>query len=92
MATRRRFSSTIVFLVDEHSMMGLGDIGWIKHRNEEFRRPSDVQDNEGGVITQEDDQFLLPPEVYNRPHGGIPIIIFLGDFVSPLRFFFESVR
>ena len=59
--------------------MGLGDIGWIKHRNEEFRRPSVVQDNEGGVIAQENDQFLLPPEVYDRPHGGIPIIIFLGD-------------
>jgi hypothetical protein len=78
-ATQCRFSSVIVFLVDEHSMMGLGDIAWIKHRNEEFRRPSNVLDDDGGVIAQEHVEFLLPPEVYDRPHGGIPIIIFLGD-------------
>jgi hypothetical protein len=79
LAAQRRFSSVITSIIDEDSMMGFGDFAWEKHRNEENRRATTVLNDEGTTIPQVDAPVLLPPEVYNRPHGGIPIIYKFGD-------------
>ena len=84
-ATRRRFCSIKTRLYDESSMMGKGDWGWIKHRNEEFRQQGVAvldSDEQGELVEQEQTQdagLILPLDVSERPHGGIPYIAVIGD-------------
>eukprot|EP00984_Skeletonema_dohrnii_P031047 scaffold23084_cov153-Skeletonema_dohrnii-CCMP3373.AAC.2 len=84
-AAQLAFSAIITQSHDEMSMYGIPDYGFVRHRNEEYRRkveiiPDDEHPaDEDVVLGQLPDEVLLPPEVYNRPHGGIPFIYALGD-------------
>ncbi|KAL7554626.1 hypothetical protein ACHAWF_018133 [Thalassiosira exigua] len=81
---RVRMSRIIAWFQDEHSMTGRNMWGWLRHRAEEYRRPKQVIDDSGAHegnlnnLTSESDGDL-PPEVYNRPWGGIPFIYSSGD-------------
>jgi hypothetical protein len=78
-ATRKSYCAVKTRLYDEHSMMGRPDWAWIKHRNEEFRRPMDVLDAGGEGQIRHHDSVLLEEDIYSRPHGGIPMIYVFGD-------------
>ena len=79
MASRKSYCSVITRIIDEHSMMGRPDYAWYKHPNKELRRPMNVLDAEGEVITVHHDSVLLHEDIYSRPHGGIPMQYFFGD-------------
>jgi len=84
-AAQIAFASIITQNHDESSMNGRSDFAFIKHRNEEYRRKDEIlpeEDSPSGEDVDVDvlpDKVLLPPDVYERPHGGIPFINIVGD-------------
>ena len=65
--------------MDEHSQAGRPFWAWFKHRHEQLRRPQTVLDDNGNVIFDENDNFPLENEIFERPWGGIPFIYSFGD-------------
>ena len=87
---KKMCSVLVARLMDEHSMMGLQDWAWAKHRNEELRRPSppvmdeefnEVSVNQNNVNLNEPDNttFILDENTRMRQWGGIPFIYSFGD-------------
>jgi hypothetical protein len=68
--------------MNEHSVTGRLDSAWSKHRYKEMRRPMDVLDNDGQGTIVHQDSTNLPDDVYNHPHGGIPLIYSLVILTS----------
>ena len=75
-AMRIELSKVFTYIKDEHSMDGRATWGWIRHRFEEFRGPAQAIDDDLVQLSSVGD---LPPEVHNRPFGGVPTTISLGD-------------
>ena len=63
--------------MDEHSQSIRPYWTWLKHRHEEYRRPTVIRDKEENIIHTE--TVDLKREVFNRPWGGIPFIYSFGD-------------
>jgi hypothetical protein len=68
-------------LMDEHSMMGRKQFGWMKHRMEELRRPFPLLDDNGEEVISEHNH-PIERAVYERHFGGIPFVMSCGDFAQ----------
>ena len=78
-ALKKIMTSNICRIMDEHSQAGRPFWAWFKHRHEQLRRPQTVLDDNGNVIFDENDNFPLENEIFERPWGGIPFIYSFGD-------------
>ncbi|EJK61395.1 hypothetical protein THAOC_18129 [Thalassiosira oceanica] len=66
--------------MDEHSMAGRPMWGWLKHKHEEFRRPTTIVDTDGyNVHVSGSDNLELDSETYSRMWGGLHFIYSFGD-------------
>jgi len=87
-----RMCSVVSWFMDEHSMTGREMWAWLNHRAEELRRPQAVIPRERDGDSDDElegvppgfhylggRQPILPPNVFNRPWGGIPFIYSFGD-------------
>ena len=73
---KKAMCELIARFMNEHSQSGRLYLAWLKHRHEEYRRPSVIQDREENIIHTE--TVDLKREVFNRPWGGIPFIYSFG--------------
>ena len=80
---KKAMCEVISRFMDEHSQSGRPYWAWLKHRHEEYRRPTIILDKEENVIHSE--EVDLKPAVYKRPWGGIPFIYTFGDDDSFVR-------
>ena len=78
-ALKKRMTSTVCRIMDEHSQTGRPFWAWLKNRHEYFRRPQIIRNEDNHIIIDESLNFPLSPEIYNRPWGGIPFIYSFGD-------------
>ena len=76
-AMKKAMCEVISRFMDEHSQSGRPYWAWLKHRHEEYRRPTIIRDKEENLIHSE--EVDLKPAVYKRPWGGIPFIYSFGD-------------
>ena len=76
-AMKKAMCEVISRFMDEHSQSGRPYWAWLKHRHEEYRRPTMILDKEENVIHTE--EVDLKPAVYKRAWGGIPFIYSFGD-------------
>ena len=76
-AMKKAMCEVIARFMDEHSQSRRPSWAWLKHRHEEYRRPTVIRDKEENVIHTE--TVDLKREVFNRPWGGIPFIYSFGD-------------
>ena len=54
--------------------------GWLKHKHEEFRRPTTIVDTDGkDVDVSGSDNIELDSETYSRMWGGLHFIYSFGD-------------
>ena len=66
--------------MDEHSIAGRPMWGWLKHKHEEFRRPTTIVDTDGkDVDVSGSDNIELDSETYSRMWGGLHFIYSFGD-------------
>jgi hypothetical protein len=75
---KRHHQQLFLRAFDEHSMTGRKSFAWLKHRLEELRRPQETYDTAGNAI-EISNHHPLPPDVYNRPFGGVPFVFSCGD-------------
>ena len=76
---KKVMTSNICRIMDEHSQAGRPFWAWFKHRHEQLRRPQIILDDNGNIVFDENDDFPLADEIFERPWGGIPFIYSFGD-------------
>jgi hypothetical protein len=68
--------------MDEHSMMGRKQFGWMKHRMEEMWCPFPLVLDDNGEEVMSETNHPLQKDIYERHFGGIQFKMSCGDFAQ----------
>ena len=75
-----RWRQIFLFIMDEDSMAGRPFWAWFKHRLEQARGPTLIEnDGNGESMSQVAVMYPIPDDLYNRAWGGVPIVCSFGD-------------